>query len=147
MVKMISVSLITLCLAVNSLSVPGYRLNVELDSKNNIYEEMLKKDLQDELIEIEKTLNYSSQIEILDLKYERNVLTIDLSKEITLYGGGNTAEQYVCYALLTWGFENTKAEFVSLLVEGEMNTFPEGGDYTLYMRGDYETNIKPILLE
>ena len=147
MVKIMGVALITLCLAVNSLSVPGYRLNVELNSKNDIYEEMLRKDLQDKLAEIEKTLNYSSQIEILDLKYERDVLTIDLSKELTLYGGGNTAEQYVCYSLLAWGFENTKAVFVSLLVEGEMNVFPEGGDYTLYMRGDYETNIKPILLE
>lgn len=147
MVKIMGVSLIALCLAVNSLSGQGYRVNVELESKNNIYETILKEGLQEELEKIEKTLNYSSQIKILELKYEGNVLTIDLSKDLILYGGGNTAEQYVCYLLLTWGFENTKAEFVSLLVEGEMNTFPEGGDYVLYMRGDYERHIKPILLE
>lgn len=147
MEKILGVTILSLCMVMSTIGMPGYRLNVALENKAIIYEDILKVSLQEELEKIEETLEYASQIEILDLKYEENVLVIDLSKELISYGGGNAAESYIGETLLRWGFENTKAEFVSLLIEGEIDAFPEGSQYACYMRTDYETWIKPILLE
>ena len=143
MLKILGVSIVMLCAVIGGLNVPSYQKNTELEQNQEVLSKSLKKDLEKKLREIEETLNYSSQIKILDLKYEENVLTINLSQELTAYKGGNTAETYVAYTLLGWGFEKTPAKAITLLVEGEMNQFPEGGLYTLYTREDYETFVLP----
>lgn len=145
MLNILNVSFIILCLAIGRGAVPDYKVTVSSVTKEDAVKEALKEELKEKLIEIEENLNYSSQTKVLDLKYEDNVLTVDLSKEIIVYGGGNAAESYVAYTLLDWGFTSTEAEYITLLIEGEADKFPEGGDYTLYMREDYETFIKPIL--
>ena len=127
-----------LCVAIGGLNVPSYTVNVELENKEEAFDKILEQGLEEKLREIEEALNYSSQIKILDLKYEENVLTIDLSQELTAYKGGNAAEAYVAYTLLDWGFQRTNADYITLLIEGE---------YTLYMREDYETFILPKLSE
>ena len=147
MLKALSVSFVMLCVAIGGLNVPSYTVNVELENKEEAFDKILEQGLEEKLREIEEALNYSSQIKILDLKYEENVLTIDLSQELTAYKGGNAAEAYVAYTLLDWGFQRTNADYITLLIEGEMNQFPEGGVYTLYMREDYETFILPKLSE
>ena len=143
MLKILGVSIVMLCAVIGGLNVPNYEKNMELEQNQEVLSKSLKKDLEKKLREIEETLNYSSQIKILDLKYEENVLTIDLSQELIAYKGGNTAETYVAYTLLGWGFEKTSANAITLLIEGEMNQFPEGGLYTLYTREDYETFVLP----
>lgn len=147
MLNFLNLSFVILCIMVGGINTQAYRVNVEHLSKEETFEVILKKQLEEELVKIEETLNYSSQIEIFDLKYEENVLTIDFSQDLVAYGGGNAAETYVAYTLLDWGFTNTEADYITLLIEGEKDQFPEGGDYTLYMREDYETFIEPILSE
>lgn len=147
MLNFLNLSFVILCFAIGSLNTPACRVGVEHLSKQESTAKRLKEELKEELRGIEETLNYSSQIEILDLKYEEDVLTIDLSQDLVDYGGGSAAETYVAYTLLNWGFTRTDVTYITLLIEGEMNQFPEGGAYTLYMREDYETFIKPILSE
>lgn len=143
MLKILGVSIVMLCAVIGGLNVPSYEKKMELGQNQEIFSEHLKKGLEKKLREIEETLNYSSQIRILDLKYEENVLIIDLSRELIQYKGGNTAETYVAYTLLEWGFKKTPAKAITLLIEGEMNQFPEGGLYTLYTRENYETFVLP----
>ena len=78
MLKALSVSFVMVCVAIGGLNVPSYTVNVELENKEEVFDKILEQGLEEKLREIEEALNYSSQIKILDLKYEENVLTIDL---------------------------------------------------------------------
>nr|WP_307992791.1 hypothetical protein [uncultured Niameybacter sp.] len=147
MVKLISLTWVTLCILGFSTSTSGYIKEEKLINNKVQVEEQLKVELEDVLKCIEETLNYSSQIKILDLEYKENILYIDLSHHILQYGGGTSAEYYIGKTLMTWGFEATDAKMINLLIEGQAYTFPEGSEYNFYRREDYLQNMKSTVEE
>lgn len=147
MVKIISLSYVMICMLVVGTLTPTYKVEGAWIEREMEIDSRLKQELYGVLQSIEETLNYSSQIEILDLEYKGSVLYIDLSNELILYGGGTAAEYYVGKTLFDWGFEATDAEFISLLIEGQADTFPEGSRYNLYSREDYIQNMKNTIDE
>lgn len=82
----------------------------------------------------------SSQIEVLSVQWKGNELIVDLSDEITSYGGGNAAEYAIISQVLGQVFSNSEVEVVTLLIEGEENNFPEGTQILKYSRDDYEND-------
>ena len=147
MVNLTSLSWITLCIIIFGTSTSGYKGESILIKEQVKIEIQLKEELDHVLQCIEETLNYSSQIEILDLEYKENILYIDLSEDLIQYGGGTSAEYYIGKTLMTWGFEQTDAKVIRLLIEGQAHTFPEGSEYNLYSREDYLQNMKNIMEE
>lgn len=147
MVKIFNLTWITLCILSFSTSTSGYKMEDNLINNQVKVEVQLKEELYEVLQCIEETLNYSSQIKILDLEYKENILYIDLSNDLVQYGGGTSAEYYIGKTLMTWGFEGTDAKVIKLLIEGQAYTFPEGSEYNLYSREDYLQNMKSTVEE
>lgn len=147
MAKIISLTWITLCILSFSTNASEYTVANHLINNKVWMQIQLKEELDDVLQCIEETLNYSSQIKILDLEYKENVLYIDLSNDLLQYGGGTSAEYYIGKTLMTWGFERTDAKVINLLIEGQAYTFPEGSEYNFYSREDYLQNMKSIVEE
>lgn len=102
-----------------------------------VIENSMRSSLNECLNQIEETMVMTSQIEILDLQYEEGVLSIDLSDNVLEYGGGNQAEYQLVQSLLRWGFENTDADHISLLVGGRYDRLPEGTQVICYPRERY----------
>ena len=82
----------------------------------------------------------SSQTEVLSVQWDGNALTVDVSKDITSYGGGNAMEYEVVSKILGQVFANPEVEFFTLLIEGEENALPEGTQILKYSRDDYEND-------
>lgn len=82
----------------------------------------------------------SSQTEILSVQWEGNGLTVDVSKDITSYGGGNAAEYELVSEMLRQVFANPAVDHFTLLIEGEQNALPEGTQILKYSRDDYEND-------
>lgn len=144
MVKVICLLCIVGGLVIQSVNVNGV---VERERPFK-YEEITQnqcvseESLENKLREIEEMLGYTSQIKILDLQYRKGKLTIDLSKEVIVYGGGNEAEYVVICELLEWGFEETPAEAITLLIEGSIEGFPEGNQIQQCTKEVYEMYYK-----
>lgn len=81
-----------------------------------------------------------SQTEILSVQWNGNALTLDLSKEITSYGGGNAMESEVVRELLDVIFSIPDVDSFTLLIEGEEDGLPEGTQISNYTRERYDEN-------
>lgn len=147
MVKLINLTWLTLCIVSLSTNHSLYKIEDYKVKANVQVEVKLKKELEDILKCIEETLNYSSQIKVLDLEYKEHILSIDLSKDLLQYGGGTSAEYYIGKKLMSWAFEETDAETIYLLIDGQAYTFPEGSGYNVYSRENYLQNMKRIMEE
>ena len=103
-------------------------------------DEKLKDSLEEVIEKLQIITKNSSQIKILDLKWEEDTLIINLSKDILNYGGGNTTEFIVSQSILDWAFTNTKAQAVTLLIDGGDEALPEGTEFSYYTRENYLRN-------
>lgn len=82
----------------------------------------------------------SSQTEVLGVQWEGSTLIVNVSRDITSYGGGNAMEYEIISRILNKAFSNPEVEFFTLLIEGEENALPEGTQILKYSRDDYEND-------
>lgn len=83
-----------------------------------------------------------SQIEILSVQWNGRELIVDVSEEITSYGGGNATEYEVVSQLLAMAFSIPEVESFTLLIEGEEDHLPEGTQISGYTRERYMEKIR-----
>ena len=78
-----------------------------------------------------------SQTEILSVQWSEAALTIDVSSDITSYGGGNAMEYAILCELLEMVFSIPQVESFTLLIEGQASYLPEGSQILNYTRERY----------
>jgi len=78
-----------------------------------------------------------SQTEILSVQWNEGALIIDVSKDITSYGGGNAMEYEILCELLEMAFSIPEVESFTLLIEGQASCLPEGTQILNYTRERY----------
>ena len=81
-----------------------------------------------------------SQTEILSVQWSEGTLTIDVSSDITSYGGGNAMEYAILCGLLEMAFSIPQVESFTLLIEGQASCLPEGTQILDYTRERYNEN-------
>ena len=112
MVKIICISLLLLCTSI----------------KSNHTDKIFKSEL------------ISSQTKILSVQWEGEKLIVNVSKEISSYGGGNAMEYALVSEILNYVFSIPEVETFTLLIEGEEEYLPEGTQILNYSRDEYENN-------
>ena len=80
----------------------------------------------------------SSQTKILGVQWNGQELIVDVSEEITSYGGGNAMEYAIVSEILNDVFSIPEVEKFTLLIEGEEEYLPEGTQILNYGRDEYE---------
>ena len=103
----------------------SYDINAEIENKF--------RELKSEFI--------PSQTEILSVQWCGRELIVDVSRDITSYGGGNAMEYAIVGELLETAFSIPDAESFTLLIEGEEDCLPEGTQISGYTRERYTQNI------
>lgn len=82
-----------------------------------------------------------SQTELLGVQLNDGELVVNVSKDITSYGGGNAMEYAVLGELLEKAFFYPSVDSFTLLIEGEEAFLPEGTQILDYSRERYEEGI------
>lgn len=95
------------------------------------------KIIQAYLEKVQVLSGMSSQIEILDLQYNEDVVNLNFSPSIIQYGGGNYTERMIGTLMMEMVFENTQAKVLTLLVDGKNDLFPEGSGFSYCTKEDY----------
>lgn len=100
------------------------------------------KGLSNVIETIKEETGMTSQIKVLSVKYEKEKVIINLSKELISYGGGTYTEYIIGAKLMSWAFTHTDANIMCLQVEGKTVLLPEGSDYSACTRENYEAYYK-----
>lgn len=111
----------------------------DVTHNNEEIEDILKNKIQVKLNESEDMKWMTSQNKVLEVQWKEGNVTVNLHEDIIGYGGGTYTEYILGALIMEAVFENSEAEVVTILVDGEPDCFPEGSDYTDCTREDYET--------
>lgn len=146
MEKIIILSLLLFCLQAQPVYTYDEQVYVESEQVHVEVEDNVEaraKKVFDALIVDGETKNefISSQTQVLGVQWDGNTLILDVSKDISSYGGGTAIEYEIMCQLLNTAFSIQEVECFTLLIEGEEEYLPEGTKILGYTRQRYLANV------
>ncbi|OON96998.1 MAG: hypothetical protein ATN36_04565 [Epulopiscium sp. Nele67-Bin005] len=79
---------------------------------------------------------------VIDVHYIEETVVVNLHMQMLNYGGGSAMEIELARKIMEVVFENTMAQKITILVDGQVVIFPEGSNFKEVTRQTYEKYYK-----